>query len=203
MLVAMRSRNDRPTLEQWNEQIECAKLLGANIVADLRSLRIPEEPGLDGCDFAADVINLADDNNVKLCLETGGFDTLEQLGKRFESIRYCLDTGYINLDPKVSFRKYVDDLAQRTLHLHLTDNYGRIDDHEPPGLRGGISHENWDYLLNALNKCDADIVGSFEMCPCMPAVMIRQATEFLFDQLKWPNQPQKKSTYASVGYNPA
>jgi len=51
--------------------------------------------------------------------------------------------------------------------------------------------EDWDYLLESLNKYDNDIVGSIEMAPCMPAVMIRQASEFLFDTLKWPNRPEK------------
>ena len=203
MLVAMRSRYDRPTLEQWNEQIECAKLLGANIVADLQSLRIPDGPEFDGSDFAADVIKLAEDNKVKLSLETGGLATLKQVGKRFDSIGYCLDTGYANLDKKFTFKQYVDDLAERAIHVHLTDNYGRMDDHEPPGLRGGISRENWQYLLNTLSRYDNEVVGSFEMCPCMPAVMMRQASEFLFDELKWPNQPEKRRDYTSVSYMPA
>jgi len=34
-------------------------------------------------------------------------------------------------------------------------------------------------------------------------VMIRQASEFLFDELKWPNRPQKQPGYAGVAYNPA
>jgi len=96
----------------------------------------------------------------------------------------------------------VDGLAPRVAHLHLTDNYGQMDDHEPPGLRGGISRKNWDYLLNALGKYDNDVVGSLEMCPCMPAVMIRQASEFLFGDLKWPNEPQRQPGYATVAYNP-
>jgi len=202
MLVSMRSRNDGPTLEQWNEQIECARMLGASIVTDLRSLHIPEGTEVDGCDFAREVVKLAEDNNVKLCLETGQLQTLKQVGEKFDSIRYCIDTGYANLDTRFGFERYVDNLADRVGHLHLTDNYGQVDDHGPPGLRGGISRQNWDYLLKALTKCDNDIVGSFEMCPSMPAVMIRQASEFLFDELRWPNQPQKKPGYSSPVYNP-
>jgi sugar phosphate isomerase/epimerase len=200
MLVSMCSRNDRPTLERWNEQIECARQLNANIVADLQSLGIR-----DGCEvngFAADVIRLAELNEVKLCLETGSLPVLREVGERFESLLYCLDTGYANLDPQFSFRQYVDDLAPRVAHLHLTDNYGRKDDHVPPGLQGGISRENWDYLLNTLSKHDSDVVGSLEMCPCMPAVMIRQATEFLFDELKWPARPRKLPGYSDLSYNP-
>jgi sugar phosphate isomerase/epimerase len=202
MLVSMRSRNDGPTLEQWNEQIECAKLLGANIVTDLQSLGIPDGPETNGCDFAAEVVQLAELNKVKLCLETGSLTTLKAVGEKFDSIWYCFDAGYANLDPIFTFRQYVDELARRIAHLHLTDNYGHSDDHEPPGLRGGIDRENWDYLLSALGKYNNEVIASLEMCPSMPTVMLRQASEFLFDELKWPNRPQKQPGYAGVTYNP-
>ena len=38
MFVSMHSRNDGPTLQEWDEQIQCAKMLNAPIVADLPSL---------------------------------------------------------------------------------------------------------------------------------------------------------------------
>jgi len=202
MLVSMRSRTDQPTLEQWNEQIECARMLNANIVAELQSLNIAQASKSNDWDFAAEVVKLANLNNVKLCIETGPLPTLQKVSKKFPSTWICLDTGYANVDPKFSFRQYVDDLAPKVAHLHLTDNYGQIDDHAPPGLHGGISRDNWDYLLNALYKYDNDVIGSLEMSPCMPAVMIRQATEFLFDVLKWPNRPQKQPNYAEANYNP-
>jgi sugar phosphate isomerase/epimerase len=202
MLVTMRSRSDSPTLDQWNEQIECAKLLNANIVTDMQSMGIPDTPELNGCDFADDIVKMAAENDVLLCVETGRLPLLKQVGEKFDSVRYCLDIGFVNLDRKYSFKQYVDDLAPRVAHLHLTDNYGQMDDHEPPGLHGGISRENWDYLLETLDNYDNDIIGSFEMCPCMPNVMIRQAREFLFDELKWPNSPQKQSDYIDGSYNP-
>jgi sugar phosphate isomerase/epimerase len=202
MLVSMRTRNDRASLEQWNEQIECAKLLGAQIVTDLRALRIGDDPEADGYDFAGEVVKLAEGNHVRLCLETGPLPVLKKIGKTFDSIVYCLDTGYANLGGRYTFKQYVDDLAERVQHLHLTDNYGQNDDHEPPGLRGGIPHEDWDYLLNTLSRYDNDVVGSFEMCPCVPAVMIRKGSEFLFDVLRWPGPPSKKLAFASADYNP-
>jgi sugar phosphate isomerase/epimerase len=202
MEVVMRSRNNGPTLEQWNEQIECAKLLNASIVTNLKNIGIPDSPQLNGCGFAPEVIKLAEQNNVKLCLETGRLPVLKEAGKKFESIWYCLDTGHANLDSEHPFKQYVDDLAPKVAHLHLTDNYGHMDDHEPPGLQGGMPREEWDYLLNVLSKYDNDIIGSFEMCPCMPGVMIRQASEFLFDALKWPNRPQKQPGYTEASYNP-
>jgi len=199
MMVSMLSRSDNPTLEQWNEQIECAKLLGADIVTDLRSFGVPDNPEIDGFDFSAEVVRLAQDNNVKLCLETGSPTTLKLVGKKFESIWYCLDTSYAYLNNEFPFKQYVDELAPRVGHLHLADNYGQRDDHAPPGLRGGMPRENWHYLLETLSKYDNDLIASLEMYPSMPAVLIRQASEFLFGELSWPNPPhaQHVSTRAA------
>jgi len=57
-------------------------------------------------------------------------------------------------------------------------------------------------MLNTLEKYDNEVIGSLEMNPCMPAVMIRQASEFLFDELKWPNRPRKQPSDAGSVYNP-
>ncbi len=202
MLVSMRSRNDVPTLEKWNEQIECAKLLEAGIVTDLKNFGIQNGFDPNDCVLAEEVVKLAGLNNVKLCLETGRLSILKQIGEKFESIWYCLDTGYANLDREFGFKKYVDELGERVAHLHLNDNYGHADDHQPPGMRGGIARKNWEYLLSALDKYNNDVIGSFEMHPSMPAVMLRQASEFLFGVLKWPNRPQKHPSFAGVTYNP-
>ncbi len=203
MVVSMRGRTDKPTLEQWAEQIECARMLKANIVTDLEGLDIAPHAELDGANFAAQVVRMADTSQVRLCLETGPLPTVIALGKRFESLGYCLDTGHANIDRTYSFKEYVDELAPRIAHLHLTDNYGQADDHEPPGLQGGISREKWDYLLNALGRYDHEIIGSLEMCPCTPGAMIRRASEFLFDTLKWPNPPLRQAGYMDTTYNPA
>jgi len=226
MLVTMRSRYDSPSLQQWSEQIECAKLLGAHIVTDPQSLGMPDGPEVNGCGFAADVIRLADQASVQLCLETLSLTTLRDAGKRFASLGYCFDTGHAYLDGECSFRQYVDTLGPRLVHLHLSDNYGQVHPHVQPGTRmtgesfgfpggssayqglcrfwcgGGMPIEEWDYLLETLSQYDNEIVGSLEMSPCMPAVMIRQASEFLFDILKWPNRPERQPGRADVGYSP-
>ena len=202
MLVTMLSRNDRPTIEQWNEQIECAKLLGAMIVTDLAGLHIADGADLNNCEFTTEIIKYADHYGVKLAVESGKLSTLRQLGDRFETLRYCLDTGYANMDPVFSFDQYVDGLADRLDYVHLTDNYGHTDDHRPPGLRGGITRQNWNHLHDVLNSRNGnDVIASLEMCPCSPEVMIRQASEFLFDELKWPNKPQQESDAANVAYD--
>jgi sugar phosphate isomerase/epimerase len=201
MLVAMRSRDDNPTLEQWQEQIECASLLNAHIVTNLDSLGCRDISHPHAWDFAESIIDLANQYHIRLCLETGPLQTLLQLGQRFPTLWYCLDVGFANLDPEHSFQEYVDKLAPRIAHLHLTDNYGQRDDHEPPGLHGGIIRKHWDYLLEGLGRYNNDIIGSFEMCPCSPNAMIRQASEFIFDVLKWPNKPNKSRDYMDLAYN--
>jgi sugar phosphate isomerase/epimerase len=202
MRVSLRSRTDSPTLEQWEEQIQCAALLGANVVTEPGSLGIPDGAELNGTGFAAEVVRMAEANGVTVCLETGPLPTLLHIGREFDSLRYCLDTGFAHIDREHSFREYVDALAPRVTHLHLTDNYGKTDDHEPPGLHGGIPRENWDYLLDVLDRCDNEITASFEMCPCMPSVMIRQASEYVFDVLKWPNRPEKQAGHDRLAYHP-
>lgn len=201
MLVSMRSRNDNPSPEQWAEQIECAKLLKANIVADLQALRIKGR-NTDNGDFAGEVIEMARNEGVKLCIETGPPDVLKEIGDKYDSVRYCLDTGYASCDPEHSFTEYVDALAERTTHLHLTENCGHCDDHMPLGCSGGVAHSDWNYLLKTLNKYDNEVIGSLEMNPCTPVEMIRRSSSFLFNELKWPNQPQKPSEERKVVSRP-
>jgi sugar phosphate isomerase/epimerase len=211
----MRSRYDSPTIGQWAEQIECAKRLGANIVTDLQTMGVPDNSELNGAGFAAEIVRLAQEHEVTLCLETGRLATLLEVGKRFESIRYCLDTGGGRADDECSFRQCVDELGPKIAHVHLSDIYGPPRNSLPPRTRtsagtfgfpgdgsayqglcrfwcgGGRPREDWDYLLAALNEYDNDVIGSIEVSPCMPSVMIRQASEFLFDRLEWPNRPER------------
>lgn len=202
MLVVLTSRNDGPTLAEWDEQIQCAKMLDASIVANLQGLCISNDLGLADWGFAKDVLKLAADNDVTVSVETGSLKTLLKVGEKFDNIKYCLDTGFANIDNGTPFKDYVNSLAERTAHLHLTDNYGQIDDHEPPGVRGGMRRKNWDYLLKTLNKYDNDVIGSLEMFPCMPGTMIRQGSRFMFEVLNWPSRPQAFEGYDETAYRP-
>jgi sugar phosphate isomerase/epimerase len=190
MLVAMHSRNDGPTLGEWKEQILCAKMLEAPIIADPQSLCVSDKLGIADWGFMTDVVNIAADNNVDICVETGSLAAMLQIGEMFESVGYCLDTGFAHIDKSADFKEYVDQLAARTSYLHLTDNYGRYDDHEPPGAKEGMPRENWDYLLDVLSANGNDVIGSFEMFPPMPGTMIRQGMDFMFGKLNWPNKPE-------------
>jgi sugar phosphate isomerase/epimerase len=200
MLVSMRSRNDNPNIEQWDEQIECAKLLSANIVADLQSLRVGQE--IEDWDYLGDIVRMAADNKVKLCIETGRLDAVRQIGDKFDSVWYCLDTGYASCDHEHCFTDYVDAIADRTAHLHLTESCGHCDDHMPLSCAGGVTRRDWEYLLQTLNKYDNDVIGALEMNPCTPAEMIRRSSSFLFDELGWPNRPQKPAENVKTASQP-
>jgi len=202
MLVSMRSRNDKPSIEQWDEQIECAKLLKSNIIAGVKSLRVSQNGEVEDWDYLEDIVRMADDNEVKICVETGRLDEVKQIGDKFDSIWYCLDTGHASADSEHSFREYVDALAQRTAHLHLAENYGRFDNHRPLGCQCAIAQEDWNYLLESLNKYDNEVIGSLEMTPCLPVEMIRRASTFLFDVLKWPDRPVKSAEHTKAALKP-
>lgn len=202
MLVALHSRNDGPTLKEWAEQIECSEMLGAPIVADLRSLCVSEEFGIADWDFAQEVIKMCQEHSVELCLETGSLAALLQVGDKFDHVRFCLDTGYANIDEERSFKEYVDLLSERITYIHLADNYGKFDDHEPPGVRGGMARENWDYLLEKISAYDNDVIASFEMFPAMPGTMIKQGGNFLFKVLKWPEKPEPQPGADETTYRP-
>lgn len=197
MLVTLNSRNDGPTIDDWTEQIECAQMLGnAPMIATLESLCISDQLGIADWSFAKDVLDIARGHNVRISIETGKLSALMQVGDKFEDIYFCIDTGFINLDPDAPFTEYVDKLASRTTYVHLTDNYGVIDDHEPPGVDGGIPHDHWDYLLEALKKYDNEIIGALEMFPTMPGTMIKRGSDFLFDKMNWPGKPEAKVPYS-------
>ena len=202
MSVCLSARQDGPTLEEWLEQIQCAQMLSAPIVTNLQSLCVSDKLGIADWHFASEVVKMAEDNGVMLCVETGFLPAMLEVGDKFDYIRFCLDCGFAHLDPKNDFQTYVDKLASKTTYLHLTDNYGQIDDHEPPGVRGGMEKENWIYLLKGLQKYDNEVIGAFEMFPSMPGTMIRQGCKFLFDVMEWPDKPKPQPGHDETSYRP-
>lgn len=83
MLVTLQGRKDNPGFDEWIEQIECAQMLDTCLVTDRQSLRLPEHESLDTADwqFAQDVMELAKENNVKICLESGKLKEMVKIGE--------------------------------------------------------------------------------------------------------------------------
>ena len=195
MTVVMKSRNDNPNMDEWLEQIHCASLLKANIVTEMENLTNLDDK------FIAEILNSADENNVKISVDTGCINTVRELLDKYQNLNCCFDTGFVNTHNEVNFNETVDRLADRIIQVHLTDNYGDSNDLLPPGLAGGIERQQWLYLKDVLTKQDHDVVASLQMAPTMPAVMMRQACEFLFDELGWPQKPKMLPNRPKLTYN--
>jgi sugar phosphate isomerase/epimerase len=202
MTVVLHGRVDGPTLKDWEEQILCAKMLGAPLTTHLESLCISDTLDIADWDFAKEVVKLAKDNEVDLNVETGRLNAILEVGEKFDSVGFCFNTGHAYLDPETDFNEYVDKLGSRIRHIHLTDNYGNRDDHQPPGLGGGIPDKYWKSLLDELEKHNNHIIGGIEMHPPMPGVMIKRAEKFLFEHMKWPTPPKKAEDYQERHYRP-
>ncbi len=202
MKVMLHGRVDGPTSNQWREQLECAKMLNAPLSTHLESLCVSDTLNVADWNFAKEIVDMAQEIDVPLCAETGQLETMLELHKRFPSIGFCFNTGHAKLNKDATFNKYVDALAGNIEIVHLTDNYGEIDDHQPPGIYGGIPDQNWNYLLDALKKQDKDIIASFEMFPSMPGVLIKKASGYIFDKLNWPDEPEKSHDHLQRHYRP-
>ena len=95
----------------------------------------------------------AEKNDIVLALENGS-ETPEDLQKMidladdFDSpfVGFCFDTGHANCYGERNVEKLLAQMAKRIAVLHLHDNYGTFDDHNPPG--GG--NIDWQTLVPQL-----------------------------------------------------
>jgi len=53
------------------------------------------------------------------------------------NFRACLDTGHAHLSSRLTLETWIRQLGKNLAHLHLHDNFGKDDEHLPPG-RGSI-----------------------------------------------------------------
>jgi sugar phosphate isomerase/epimerase len=93
------------------------------------------------------IVDYATGKGVTLCLENIGFDpfsidgTFEDMAeirdKVSPALRFTLDMGHARLQEGA--RKAIDLLGDNIRHIHLTDNFGKRDDHLPLG------DGNYDY----------------------------------------------------------
>lgn len=202
MIVVLHGRNDGPTVAEWTEQIKCAQMLGATIVCQMESLCVSDTLDVADWDFASEVINIAESHSVGLSIETGKLQTVRLLLNKYPYLNCCYNTSHVHLSKESSYKEYIDSLLPRIHHLHLNDTYGQFDDHQPPGLEGGIENEHWQYLLERLQTTDNRILATLEMHPSMPAVLINKAQNYLFGKMDWPQIPKPIPNYHEKHYRP-
>ncbi|MBR2872548.1 MAG: sugar phosphate isomerase/epimerase, partial [Lentisphaeria bacterium] len=94
-------------------------------------------------------------NNIVLALENGS-ETPEQLQKMIaladefdsEQLGFCFDTGHANCYGTKNVNELRSLMSSRIAVLHLHDNHGSFDDHNPPG--GG--NIDWTDLVPRLKS---------------------------------------------------
>ncbi|QDV63471.1 sugar phosphate isomerase/epimerase family protein [Crateriforma conspicua] len=94
------------------------------------------------------------DGETKLAVEnlpTYGLAHLRRLMDRIDQspLGVCFDTGHWNVRPEGSIETALTLFDQRIVHLHLSDNPGWCDAHQPPG-KGSFSWHRWAQAISPL-----------------------------------------------------
>ena len=66
-----------------------------------------------------------------------------------ERIRICIDTGHANVAGNVNIKEWFEVLGEYTGHIHLHNNYGSADEHNPPD-KGSM---DMDKVLEYIDSC--------------------------------------------------
>ncbi|MCX5859080.1 MAG: sugar phosphate isomerase/epimerase [Proteobacteria bacterium] len=103
------------------------------------------------------LIEISRDYGVKLALENGpdsygGVSSALGIIQEFdpESLGFCLDLGHANLEPGMNPARAIKRIGLRLANLHVSDNYGKTDEHNPPG-QGNIAWKKVGKNLGALS----------------------------------------------------
>jgi len=93
------------------------------------------------------------DYGVKLALENSpesyaGVSSVLKIVREFdpETLGFCLDLGHANLEPGMNPVEAIEKGGSRLANLHVSDNSGKIDEHNLPG-QGKIA---WDKVTKKL-----------------------------------------------------
>jgi len=156
------------------EEIDlCEAIEASPLVVHPRSLGIdvgtwdakaPQSLDSYDMDPAYEIVSYAAEQQVLLALENGSLDVLrhviDALEKRQEkeSLKICIDTGHANLHHALydsPVRRFLEEFKNSLTQVHISDNWGKADDHNIPG-EGTV---DWGDLLQTL--ADTQYNGSF------------------------------------------
>lgn len=117
----------------------------------------------------AEVINplIKEAKKIKMTImleNSSGSDThiarLEKLFKKCPGLKLHIDIGHANLDTKTNAtEKYFKKFKNKIEHIHVSDNFGKKDDHVTLG-KGKI---NWVKIAKTLKKYKYDKTITFEV----------------------------------------
>ncbi len=184
------------TIEGYNRKIDTVADVGSKVLVVHASNLLLDGPDPD-FDFAAEVLDYAREKNVKIALENASEGELEEDSslwnlslmkraiERFDDLGICLDTTHVQKFKRFPLAEYIDVLADRICHLHISDalgddvGIGRL--HTQPGT-GKIPAEDWRYLLDALREVGFAGEAVLEIKPLTP-IRIAEQTEKYFSSL--------------------
>lgn len=121
-------------------------------------------------DLLAKVLAYAGQAGVRIALENGSLDILQQAAATFPDLGLCLDTGHL-YNNGLTMRA-VEPIKHRLIHLHLQEPLPAAEaalplsnkDHYMLGI-GGIHREDWALLATMLREVNFDGMGVFEVRP--------------------------------------
>jgi len=164
--------------EAFNRELDMAAALGARVLVVHESTLGPrsedETVSTDCCRKAAEY---ARSKGVHIALENGTSDGLLTALDTTDEIEICLDIGHANLSDG-GVGHFLDTFGNKIGHVHLSDNYGRTDDHLVPG-DGYIAMNDWRNLLRTLQRADFSGAMVFELNTTEPGKMAKRGREFI------------------------
>ena len=121
------------------------------------------------CDSLAAIVDKAGELGLELCLENMFPRTrfcvdpedFQQIFKQFPALHLTLDVGHGCIGSPRGKRvlRFIQQFADRIRHLHVSDNFGKQDDHLPLGS-GNIP---FSVILRALKRAGFDHTVTFEV----------------------------------------
>lgn len=138
--LADATRHNHPAMEiQWNSNIDALKRINAHANAK---------------DVTVCLENIAIDESA---IDRSFADLLEIREKVGDSLRFTLDMGHSRLSGGTA--NGIQALGKAIRHIHLTDNYGKKDDHLPLGDGDYDYSEFIDFLKNFDHIITLEVIG--------------------------------------------
>ena len=144
----------------------------------------PERAWRNSVDRVKSIADLAQDLGIRVAVENQAFSPI--LGdvkamKKFleevhlEWVGICFDTGHFFIVNRDAFN--LDEISDRILEFHMSDNLGKEDDHLPPG-KGSI---RWDALIDEISRLEISAPWILEVGRCDD---LEEGSRFLEELLK-------------------
>jgi len=154
----------KENIRRFEKYIEFAKSLNVGIAIENTPQRIfwfGEEHKSEAFCRADDLIELVD-----------------VLNEKFGNVGICWDTGHAHLSMESQYEDLLK-IGKRLKVLHVADNDGQYDDHQPPF----IGYVKWKEIMNALREIGYDGTFNFEahcFTRCMPNELTDDAVKMMY-----------------------